>query len=269
VAARDTGDTGGAVLLSEPGPGIRLISLNRPAIRNAMTAEMTLAWDEAVARVTADEGTRVLVVTGEGSSFCSGADLSWLDQDAPEDVTIVRMRERMLPLYRSWLSVRTLPFPVLAAVNGPAVGAGACLALACDLRFAGPGAYFSTPFVYLGTHAGMGATWLLQEAVGVTRARDMLFTGREIHPPEALGWGLVTGVADDALAHTLEVAARIVEAAPIATALTKTGLQQAAGGLEAALQWEAMAQPVTMATADLQEGMAAFLENRRPRFQGH
>jgi enoyl-CoA hydratase len=158
--------------------------------------------------------------------------------------------------------------PVLAAVNGPTVGAGLCLALACDLRFAGPAARFSAPFIYRGTHSGMGATWLLPEAIGLSRAREMLYTGREVDPQEALQWGLVTQLADDVLAHTLTVAQRIAEAAPVAARLTKTGLEQSAAGLEAALQWEAMAQPVTMTTADLHEGIDAFRQGRPPRFAG-
>ncbi|OLT21654.1 enoyl-CoA hydratase [Actinomadura sp. CNU-125] len=263
------GDSSDAVVLTRPGPGVRLVTLNRPGVRNAMTEEMTRAWDDALDEVAADRETRVLVVTGEASSFCSGADLSWLDQGTGEDITIDRLRDRMLPFYRSWLRPRTLPFPVIAAVNGPAVGAGVCLALACDLRFAGPGARFRTPFLYLATHGGMGATWLLPEAIGVTRARDMLYTGREVAPEQALEWGLVNDVAEDALAHSLTVAARIAEAGPIALRLTKTGLEQSAAGLEASIQWEALAQPVTMTTADLHEGIAAFRENRDPRFRGH
>jgi enoyl-CoA hydratase len=261
-------DSGDAVLLTRPSPGVRLLTLDRPGVRNAMTEEMTAAWNAAIDEVAADRDTRVLVVTGQGSSFCSGADLSWLDQAGTDDITIDRLRDRMLPFYRSWLRARSLPFPVVAAVNGPAVGAGVCLALACDLRFASPAARFSTPFIYLGTHGGMGATWLLPEAIGVSRAREMLFTGREVHPEQAVDWGLVTGVADDVLAHSLTVAARVAQAGPIALRLTKTGLEQSAAGLEASLQWEAMAQPVTMTTSDLHEGIAAFRQNRTPEFHG-
>ncbi|WP_328600729.1 enoyl-CoA hydratase/isomerase family protein [Actinomadura physcomitrii] len=260
-------DSSDAVLLTEPGPGVRLITLNRPGLRNAMTEEMTRDWDRAVDAVAADRRTRVLVVAGRGGCFSSGADLSWLTQDEAEDVTIDRLRERMLPFYRSWLRPRDLPFPVIAAVDGPAVGAGVCLALACDLRFAGPDAWFSTPFVFRGTHGGMAATWLLPEAIGITRARDMLYTGREVPADQALEWGLVNDVADDGLEHSLTVAARIAEAAPIATRLTKNGLERSAVGLEASLQWESLAQPITLTTSDLHEGIAAFLEKRSPRFR--
>jgi enoyl-CoA hydratase/carnithine racemase len=257
-----------AVLVSEPSSGVRLITLNRPGVRNAMTAEMTAAWNKAVDQVADDREVRVLVVTGAGSSFCSGADLSWLDQGASRDITVDNLRARMLPFYRSWLRPRELPFPVIAAVNGPVVGAGVCLALACDLRYAGSRAMFSTPFIYLGTHGGMGATWLLPEAIGVSRAREMLYTGREVHAEEAKEWGLVCAVEDDVLAQTLKVAEHMAGAGPIATRLTKTGLEQAAPGLEAALQWEALAQPVTMTTADLHEGIQARRQHRPPVFIG-
>lgn len=258
-----------AVLLEEPAPGVRLITLNRPQVRNAMTAEVTAAWTAAITQVAEDDGVRVLVVTGAGSSFCSGADLSWLDQGASQETTPDRMRERMLPFYRSWLSPRDLPFPVIAAINGPAVGAGLCAALACDLRYAATSARFSAPFIYLGTHGGMAATWLLQESVGVPRARELLYTGREVLPEEALAWGLITGVADDVLDHSLKIASQIATAAPIATRLTKAGLEQSAHGLAASLQWEALAQPVTLATSDVHEGIQAKRERRPPIFTGN
>jgi enoyl-CoA hydratase len=261
-------DSGKAVELTEPAPGIRVVTLNQPGVRNAMTEDMTRAWNQAIDEVEADRETRVLIVTGQGSSFCSGADLSWLDQGSADDITIDRLRERMLPFYRSWLRPRSLPFPVIAAVNGPAVGAGVCLALACDIRFANPAARFSTPFVFRGTHGGMGATWLLPEAIGLPRARDMLYTGREVTADQARDWALVTDIADDVLTHSLTIAHQIALAGPIALRLTKTGIEQSAAGLDASIQWEALAQPVTMTTADLHEGIAAFRENRTPKFSG-
>lgn len=257
-----------AVLVREPVEGVRLITLNRPNVRNAMTEELTGGWTAAMEEASRDRNVRVLVVTGEGSSFCSGADLSWLDQGASHEITPDRMRERMLPFYRSWLAPRTLPFPVIAAINGPAIGAGLCMALSCDLRYASRDARFSAPFIYLGTHGGMAATWLLPEAIGVLRAREMLYTGREVSAEEALEWGMIGGVADDVLEHALDIARHIASAAPIATRLTKAGLEQAAHGLEASLQWEALAQPVTMATSDLHEGIQAKREHRPPLFTG-
>jgi enoyl-CoA hydratase/carnithine racemase len=249
--------------------GVALMTLNLPRLRNAMTTELTSAWAMAMDNAASDRSLRAVVVTGAGSAFCSGADLSWLDQGNLSDNTPDRLRDKMLPFYRTWLAPQQIPVPVLAAVNGPAVGAGLCLALVCDLRYASPSATFSAPFTQLGTHGGMAVTSLLPEAVGTPRAREMLYTGRVVSADEALSWGLVSGVAENVVEHTLAVAEGIAQAAPIATRLTKAGLAQSSqGGFEAALQWEALAQPVTMATADIHKGIQARREHRPPTFDG-
>jgi enoyl-CoA hydratase len=255
--------------VERPAEGLVVLTLARPDVRNAMTAELTAAWTAAVAELGADSALRAVVVTGEGSAFCSGGDLSWIGGDAPEAITPDRLRDKMLPFYRAWLSVRDLPVPVVAAVNGPAVGAGLCLALACDLRYAAPAARFSAPFNHLGMHAGMAASWLLSEAVGVVRARELLYTGRVVHAEEALAWGLVNGVADNVVDRAVEVATQIAAAAPIATRLTKAGLAQGPRSIADALTWEALAQPVTMSSADFREGLAARVERRTPRYDRH
>lgn len=177
----------------------------------------------------------------------------------------------MMAFYESWLSVREVPVPVIAALNGPAVGAGACIALAADLRVAGARASFSVPFLRLGMHPGMATTYLLPEVVGVSAARELLFTGRRVSSAEMQSLGLVSQVfADDELAaRARDLAEQIAANAPIATRLTKAAL--ANGGpssLAECIQWEAVAQPVTLATADLQEGLAAAREKRTPRFLG-
>jgi enoyl-CoA hydratase/carnithine racemase len=249
--------------------GVALVTLNLPRLRNAMTTELTSAWATAMDQVAGDRSLRAVVVTGAGSAFCSGADLSWLDQANLSDNTPDRLRDKMLPFYRTWLVPRQIPVPVVAAVNGPAVGAGLCLALACDLRYASPSAVFSAPFSQLGTHGGMAVSSLLPEAVGMPRAREMLYTGRVVSADEALAWGLVSGVAKDVVGRALEVAEGVAQAAPIAIRLTKAGLAQGSrGGFEVALQWEALAQPVTMATADIHKGIQARREHRPPTFDG-
>jgi enoyl-CoA hydratase/carnithine racemase len=250
-------------------PGAALVTLNLPQVRNAMTTELTSAWVTAMDKIAGDRSLRVVVVTGAGSAFCSGADLSWLDQRNLSDNTPDRLRDKMLPFYRAWLTPLEIPVPVIAAVNGPAVGAGLCLALACDLRYGSPSATFSAPFTQLGTHGGMAVSWLLPEAVGMPRAREMLYTGRVVSAEEALAWGLVSEVAEDVVGRALEVAESVARAAPIATRLTKVGLGQASrSGFETALQWEAMAQPVTMATADIHKGIEARRQHKTPTFEG-
>ncbi|HTW21379.1 MAG TPA: enoyl-CoA hydratase-related protein [Mycobacteriales bacterium] len=249
--------------------GVVLLTLDLPERRNAMTAELTSAWTRAVDQLRADRGVRAVVVTGEGSAFCAGGDLSWIGESP--DLTVDSIRDRMLPFYRSWLSIRELEVPTIAAINGPAVGAGLCLALACDLRYAAASAVLSAPFTALGMHAGMAATWLLPEVVGLPVARELLFTGRRVDADEALRLGLVNGVFAPEELHSgaLDVARRIAANAPIAIRLTVAALR--GGGhrsLEAALQFEALAQPVTFATSDLTEGINASKERRPPRFTG-
>jgi enoyl-CoA hydratase/carnithine racemase len=161
--------------------------------------------------------------------------------------------------------------PTIAAVNGPAIGAGLCVALACDLRYAADSARLGVPFVKLGMHAGMAATYLLPNVVGPAHARDLLLTGRLVGAEEALRLGLVSQVwpAADLTAESLRSAHEIAATAPIASRLTTLSLRDGGhAAFESALQWEGLAQPVTLATDDLQEGIAAARERRAPEFRG-
>lgn len=269
----DANDADGPVLKVErPEAGVVLLTLNLPDRRNAMTTELTQAWADEVALLAADRSVRVVVVTGAGSAFCAGGDLSWLAEGDPADPTAVtpdRLRAKMLPFYRTWLSVRDLEVPVIAAVNGPAIGAGLCLALAADLRYAAPSARFGAPFAALGMHPGMAGTYLLPEAVGMPLAREMLYTGRLLSADEAAAAGLVNGVvAEDLLATVLATAGKVAAMAPIPIRLTKAALRHGPRSYAEALEWEAIAQPVTMASEDLREGLAAQAERRRPTFRG-
>ena len=249
--------------------GVVLLRLDVPDRRNAMTDELTAAWTAALSRLAEDESMRCLVVTGEGPVFCAGGDLSWL-ADAGS-LSTDRLRARMLPFYRAWLRVRDIEVPTIAVLNGAAVGAGLALALACDLRYAAPQAPLSMPFTSLGIHPGMASTWLLPEVAGLAVAREMLLTGRVVSGAEGVGLGLVSRVfpAESLLEQALGIAATVATRAPVATRLTKSAL--ASGGhasFEAALAWESVAQPLTMVTADLREGVQAARERRSPRFTG-
>jgi enoyl-CoA hydratase/carnithine racemase len=249
--------------------GVVLLTLDNADQRNAMSEEMTASWVEAVDALAGDPSVRVVVVTGEGSAFCSGGNTSWIAGEP--DATVDRLRTRMMAFYRAWLSIRRLEVPTIAAVNGHAIGAGLCLALACDLRYAAEGARLGVPFVKLGMHAGMAATYLLPDVVGPAHARDLLLTGRVVDAEEALRLGLVSQVwpAESFHAEVLAVASEVAATAPIPSRLTTVALRQ--GGhvdFESALQWEALAQPVTLATEDLQEGIAAAQGKRAPRFTG-
>lgn len=255
--------------LERPSAGVALLTLDNPDLRNAMSDEMTSSWVSAVDELAADRSVRVVVVTGAGSAFCSGGNTSWIASEP--DASVDHLRTRMMAFYRAWLSVRRLEVPTIAAVNGAAIGAGLCLALACDLRYAARGARLGAPFVKLGMHPGMAATHLLPGVVGEAHARDLLLTGRVVDADEALRLGLVSRVHEPEtfLDEVLATAEGIAATAPIASRLTKLAL--ADGGhrdLEACLQFEAMAQPITLATEDLQEGVRASREKRAPVFEG-
>lgn len=249
--------------------GVVVVTLDAPDRRNAMSTGMTASWGAVMADLRTDGSVRCVVVTGAGSAFCAGGDTAWLAGEP--GATVDSLRARMLPFYRTWLAIRELEVPTIAAINGPAIGAGLCMALACDLRYAATGAKLAVPFTGLGMHPGMAATWLLPEVVGAAVARELLLTGRAVAGEEAVGLGLVNRVfdAEKLLDEVLDIADTIAAKAPVATRLTTMALRSARpANIEAALQWEAIAQPVTLATDDLQEGLAAQRERRAPRFTG-
>jgi enoyl-CoA hydratase len=251
------------------GRRIAVVTFDLPERRNSMSTAMTRSWVRLMGLLREDPGLAAVVVTGEGSAFNAGGDLSWIvsEPDAP----VVDLRERMLEFYRSWLSVKQLEVPTIAAVNGHAIGAGFALALAMDIRYAAADARLGVPFTSLGLHPGMATTWSLPDVAGHAVARDLLLTGRIVTGQEAVGLGLVSlaAPAEEVLGHALEAADRIAAAAPIATRLTLQAVRD--GGhatFERALEWEALAQAVTLASEDLHEGIAAAAQKRAPVFHG-
>jgi len=255
--------------LERPSEGVARLVLDNPNQRNAMSDQMTRSWVDAVDELAADRSVRVVVVTGEGSAFCSGGNTGWIASEP--DAGVDYLRTRMIAFYRSWLSIRRLEVPTIAAVNGPAIGAGLCLALACDIRYAAEGARLGAPFVKLGMNPGMAATHLLPDVVGEAHARELLLTGRTVEAQEARELGLVSRVfaREELTDQVAEIASGIAATAPIPSRYTKVALRD--GGhrdFESAVQWEALAQPVTLSTADLHEGIAAAREKRTPLFRG-
>jgi enoyl-CoA hydratase/carnithine racemase len=254
--------------VERPSPGVVLITLDNPTQRNAMSDEMTRSWVAAIEELKADPSVRCVVVTGAGSAFSSGGNVSWLAGHGAS--TVPDLRDGMLAFYRAWLTIRDLEVPTIAAINGHAIGAGLCIAMACDLRFASASAKMGAPFVKLGIHPGMASTYLFPEVVGEAIARDLLLTGRLVEGEEAQRLGLVSRVLPqgELLDTALAAAAGIAATAPLASRFTKVALKRRHASIEDCLQWEAMAQPVTLATEDLQEGIQAVLEKRDPRFSG-
>ena len=247
---------------------IATLTLNVPEKRNAMSAEMTEAFPPAVERLTRMEDIRAVIVTGAGGSFCAGGDLDFL-HTGERDVTL--LREKMTGFYPSFLGLLELEMPTIAAINGPAIGAGLCLALMCDMRVCAVDAPLGMTFVRIGLHPGMLATALLSRAVSHTWAAELLYTGRIVTGAEALHMGLVNRAVEGdrvgAEAHAL--AEQVAANAPIALRYVKQGLRLAFAHLaDQAGAWEGFAQPVTMATEDVQEGLRAVKERRPPQFRG-
>lgn len=180
---------------------VALITVNDPDRRNAFTAEMSALLRAAVERAEVDSGVHAVVVTGAGKAFCAGADLSALGA-AGEGAA----ESGLTRIYDGFMAVGNCMLPTIAAVNGPAVGAGLNLALAADVRIAGPAALFDARFQKLGLHPGGGATWMLQRAVGPQAARAALLFGMRFDAESAVRHGLALSVADDPLAAALELA---------------------------------------------------------------
>src|SRR5260221_8107013 len=170
------------VLVDRSG-AIVTLTLNRPEIRNAMNVELTEAFAAAVAQIGTDLDVRAVVVTGAGKAFCSGGDLGWINPGP--GASVPEMRRKMRSFYPQFLAVRSLDVPTIAAINGPAVGAGLCLAMACDIRIAARSATLATAFTRLGMHPGMAATYLLTRLVGTARAAELFFTAGPIDATQA------------------------------------------------------------------------------------
>jgi enoyl-CoA hydratase len=247
---------------------IATLTLNVPEKRNAMSEEMTEAFPAAVERVKQLSDARVVIVTGSGSAFCAGGDLDFLHTGERE---VTALRDKMTLFYPSFLCLLDVNIPTIAAINGPAIGAGLCLALMCDMRVAAADAPLGMTFVRIGLHPGMLATALLSRAVTHTWAAELLYTGRIVTGAEGLHMGLVNrAVPPDRVFHEARaLAEQVASNAPIALRYVKEGLRLAFQEVaEKASAWEGFAQPVTMATEDVQEGLRAVRERRPPSFQG-
>jgi enoyl-CoA hydratase len=236
---------------------VRLIRLNDPDRRNAMSLALGAQLREAVAGCSAG-GVRVVVVTGAGSAFCAGADLPELfgDPERPLPETTAVLHE----YYRAFLDLYDLPIPTIAAVNGPAVGAGLNVALACDLRIAGASATFGATFARIGLHPGGGCTWFLVRELGYPRALEILLQGRTLDATEATGTGLAAGPSDDPVADALDLARGIAETEPWLAVQIKRTARLAAGGasLEAVIDAETSAQAESARSEQLQAWVERF-----------
>lgn len=247
--------------------GIATITLNVPSKLNALTEAVGDEFAATVKRLGCDPRLRVAILTGAGKAFSAGGDLQFLE-DRTRD-TPLRNAERMRQFYSRFLSIRSLPVPTIAAINGPAVGAGLCLAAACDMRLAAAGARLGWTFATLGIHPGMAATHFTAQILGPQMAAKLLLTGEIITGEEAARIGLVMEAlpADDVLPRAHHIAAQIARASPVCVRSLTTSLRlKQDQGLEAALIREADAQSHTYASPDLLEGLRAIRERRSPVF---
>jgi 2-(1,2-epoxy-1,2-dihydrophenyl)acetyl-CoA isomerase len=241
------------------------ITLNRPDVLNAFTAEMHRQLVGAFKEARAPE-VRAVVVTGAGRGFCVGQDLNEFGE-AARDIA-ARLRRHYHPTV---LAVRELEKPVLAAVNGPAAGAGLSFACACDLRLAAESATFVPAFINIGLVPDMGGTFFVRRLLGTARAFEWMTSGRRLSAADALEWGLVSEVVpDDRLAdRAAEWAAELAAMPTRGIALSKRLFDHAEQAtLGEQLEREAQLQAVATQTNDFREGVDAFLEKREPRFTG-
>ncbi|GFG74559.1 enoyl-CoA hydratase/isomerase family protein [Mycobacterium botniense] len=251
------------VLLSDDRNGVRTLTLNRPARKNAINRELWIALAEALTAAGKDRGVRVLVITGAGGAFCSGADIASPDDAHPVD--------KMRRLTDVALALHELAIPTIAKVTGVAVGAGWNLALGCDLVVATPESTFCQVFSKRGLSLDLGGSWLLPKLVGLQQAKRLTLLAETIDAEEALALNLVTWVvsADEIDSFVAELAARLAAGPPIALAQSKALLNEGADRtLRGALANEARAQAVNFATADVAEAYAAFTAKREPSFTG-
>ena len=258
-----------AVALHRHG-AVLTIELNRPDSLNAWNKQLGEELLAAVREAGDDEDVRAVLVTGAGRAFSSGADLRAGFDTTPDGHPDVQtaLTERYHPIITG---IRTLPKPVVAAVNGPAVGIGCSLALACDLILAAESAYFLLAFVNIGLVPDGGSSLLVPERVGIARAAEMAMLGERVPAPRALEWGLVNGVVPDAqLADEARALAERLAAGPTRSyAGSKRQLNAwRFARMEEQLELEAAIQQEMAASGDFQEGVQAFLERRPARFEG-
>lgn len=246
---------------------VALIRLNRPEMMNALEADLALELVEAVRDAGADENIGAVVLTGTGKVFSSGGDLSKLMQG----FELIEGRQWLKEGYNQIMELTRITKPVLAAVNGYAVGAGFSLALMCDMIYAAESAKFGMAFIKVAAVPDCGALYFLPRLVGLQKAKELVFSGSNITAAEAARIGVVNHVyaEDDLLPQVLKVAEQLAEGPPIALAQAKEILNASGNlSLDTVMELEIYAQSLCFQTEDHREGVMAFLEKRKPDFKG-
>ncbi|MCZ4499026.1 MAG: enoyl-CoA hydratase [Marmoricola sp.] len=264
------------VLVERPVPEVAVVTLNRPERMNAMAFDVMVPFVEQLVALGRDNSVRAIVVTGAGKGFCSGADQTSAGtppyvEGLTRPTYALRSMEQLEDIT---LTLRRLHQPVIAAVNGAAIGGGLCLALACDIRIAAPGAYFRAAGINNGlTASELGLSYLLPRAIGSSRAAEIMLTGRDVRAAEAERIGLVSEVVDqpgtDVVARAVEIGRRIAGFSQPGVELTKRTLVAGldASSLEGHMQAEGLGQLyLRILTDNFEEATRARQEGRPPRF---
>ncbi len=250
--------------------GVAVITLNRPDKLNAFTGEMIDLWVKALEDARTNDSVQVVVLTGAGRAFCSGGDVGGMNE-RPSELTGFDHKRWLQVIHRVPLTLETLDKPVIAAMNGVAVGAGLDMALMCDLRYAAAGTRFSEGYVRVGLIPGDGGTYFLPRLVGTARALELLWTADFVTAEEAERIGLVNRVvpAEDLLPTVLELGARLASGPTVALRMIKRAVYQGLHqDLRSHLDLISSHMAVIRQTADHREGARAFVEKRPPRFVG-
>jgi len=249
------------------------LTLNSPERLNALTVPMAKVFTEKVQQlVDLEQELRAVVLTGAGRAFSAGGDINWLIERHNRSDDRDANATTMIGFYKSFLALRQLQCPVIAAVNGAAIGAGACVAVGgCDMRYASTKAALGFTFTKIGLHPGMAGTHFLPKLIGPSKAADLLLSGKVINAQEALNIGLIDKVCEDPVKEALAYAEDLVtntSSAAVSTCL-QTLRQKQNEGLEDSMKREAEAQAITYATQDFLEGVVAVKEKRSPMFKGN
>lgn len=257
-----------SVIRYERHDGVALIELNRPERRNALDDALTMALGEALRRARDDDDVRAVVLAGAGKGFCAGADLSVFEEEPSGEF----VQNYIVQTYGPLMGLMTqMQKPIVGAINGAAAGAGAALALACDLRVMASDAYLIFAFIHIGLVPDAGASWLLARQVGYSRAFEIAVEGEKVHAERCRELGLANRVVEpEALRdEALGWAQKLSYKPTVAVGLTKRVVQHAlVSDLQDTLATEAAFQRQTVGTKDHREGVAAFMERRAPKFTG-
>lgn len=243
------------------------LTLNAPDSLNAMSEQMAKDFSEAVESLRSSAATaRAIILTGAGRAFSAGGDLEMLQkkQTIPHDEN----KKIMIQFYNSFLGIRNLGIPIIAAINGAAVGAGLCVACGCDIRIGSTSSKFGFTFTRLGLHPGMGGTYFVPQVVGYAAASELMLTGRMINAEEALRLGLISQIVPDgeAVQAAEKIADEISLCGPEATRQLLESLRNGSASLDIALKRESECQAINYASKEFAEGVVAVKEKRKAQW---